>query len=370
MTVRIKTQEFTRAGVRMYRVLSIRGVLTKDKLDPIYVGQEPSFWLTPSHKTIKMFSGATISVNGEYKASVFGKLLRGIAVAGDRLHKLNQLKRQASEARARLEKNAAEARRTRAAAVAEDVPVSVKVSGFNPRTRYHMDKKASKKLKKVVKAGASDVPTEFVCVIDRSGSMSPIRDDAIGGFNTFLKEQQKMVGVAKLTMIQFDHEFIDVYTSASLDMVKPLDYSTYDPRGSTALYDAIGRAITTVRERYERPGSESTRVMVVILTDGQENASKQYNKCTITEMIKNCTENLKWAFLYLSASPSAFSDAFSIGLNQTNTISFGHNSGGANAAATAYSCAAQDFRNTGIIGAAMSYAARADPSGKHLKTYQ
>lgn len=121
MTVRIKTTEFIRSGVRMYRVLSIRGVLTKEKLDPIYVGQEPSFWLTASHKTIKMFNGATISVNGEYKASVFGRLLKGIALAGDRLHKINNVKRLAHELRGTI------ARNTRAEATAKDVPVCVKL---------------------------------------------------------------------------------------------------------------------------------------------------------------------------------------------------------------------------------------------------
>jgi hypothetical protein len=127
VTVRIKTQEFTRAGVRMYRVLSIRGVLTKEKLDPIYVGNDPSFWLTPSHKSIKLFNGTTISVNGEYKASVFGKLLKQIANAGDRLHKINQLKRAAHEYDETSRRVDAERASRRADATAKDVPVREKL---------------------------------------------------------------------------------------------------------------------------------------------------------------------------------------------------------------------------------------------------
>lgn len=223
-----------------------------------------------------------------------------------------------------------------------------------------MGKKDRQEIKKV------SVPTEFVCVIDRSGSMTPIRDDAIGGFNTFLKEQQGMQGAAFLTMVQFDHEYITVYDGEPIENVKPLDHSSYIPRGMTSLYDAIGRAITTVRERYEKPGADPARIMVVILTDGQENNSHEYNHVQITDMIKTCTETLKWAFLYLSASPSAFADGQCIGLGSANTIRFVHSHAGGRIIGTTYSMAAQDFRNTGSIATAASYAARADPSGENL----
>lgn len=232
-----------------------------------------------------------------------------------------------------------------------------------------MDKKLKKKLQKSVPAANPDVLTEFVCVIDRSGSMSSIADDAIGGFNTFLKEQKGMKGRANLTMVLFDNEFVDLYKGTPIEKVEPLDKNSYVPRGTTALYDAIGRAITSVRERCEKPGAEPTRVMVVILTDGMENASHEYNKSKIMDMIQNCKDNLKWAFLYLSASDSAFVDGGGIGLG-VNTISFGHNHLGAAAGAMAYSCATQDFRNTGSIGTAQSYARAADPSGKNLKVNQ
>lgn len=231
-----------------------------------------------------------------------------------------------------------------------------------------MDKKSKKKgtVKKTRPTPAPDVLTKFVCVIDRSGSMERIANDAIGGFNAFLKDQQGMDGKADLTMVLFDNEFVDLYKSTPIADVKPLDRKSYVPRGTTALYDAIGRAITSVREICEKPGAEPTRVMVVILTDGMENSSHEYSKATITDMIKNCQDNLKWAFLYLSASPSAFSDGGGIGLG-AQTISFGHNAAGASAATAVYGCATQDFRMRGTIGCAQSYARAADPSGKNLK---
>jgi uncharacterized protein YegL len=226
-----------------------------------------------------------------------------------------------------------------------------------------------KNFKEKSNSGRKDLdPTEFVCVIDRSGSMSDIRDDAIGGFNTFLKEQQGMQGAAFLTMVQFDHEYITVYNGEPIENVKPLDHKSYVPRGMTSLYDAIGRAITTVRERYEKPGADPSRIMVVILTDGQENNSHEYNRAQITDMIKNCTDTLKWAFLYLSASTDAFIDGSCIGLGSGRTIGFTHTQAGGQTAGVAYSMAAQDFRNTGSVASASVYATRADPSGKHLRT--
>lgn len=211
-----------------------------------------------------------------------------------------------------------------------------------------------------------DALTEFVCILDRSGSMSSIRDDAIGGFNTFLKEQQSMPGTALLTEILFDHEYITVHNGEPIANVKPLDHKTYVPRGMTALFDAIGRTITTVRERYEKPGTDPARIMVVILTDGYENASREYNRAQITDMIKTCTDTLKWAFLYLSASPNAFSDGACMGFNTTNTIRFTHTGYGGQSAGRAYSMATQDFRSKGTVATAAVYATRADPTGATL----
>lgn len=104
----------------MYRVVNIRGVLTKDRLDQQYVGTSPSFWLTDSHKTIRMFDGTTLSINGEYKASVFGKFLKMIEAAGNRLHKINQ-----ERYRAKKTREAAQAKRD--SVKANDVPIGVAV---------------------------------------------------------------------------------------------------------------------------------------------------------------------------------------------------------------------------------------------------
>ena len=198
--------------------------------------------------------------------------------------------------------------------------------------------------------------------------MSTIKEDTIGGFNTFLKEQQGMKGEAKLTMVLFDHEYIVKYDGEAIGKVEPLDDTSYVPRGTTALFDAIGRAITSVRERDETEGAGKARIMVVIITDGVENASREYNHADIFDMIKNCEDNLKWAFLYLSASPDAFANAEYIGINSTHTIGFSHDCGGSRGMSMAYNCATNDFRNTGSVGTSQMYALRVDPEKKHLNT--
>jgi hypothetical protein len=92
MTIRIRTQEFVRNGRHLYRVTNVKGVLPKGKLDPQYVASMPSFWLTETGKTIKLYDGTTLSINGVYRKSVFARILRMISKAGDRLHAMNLAK--------------------------------------------------------------------------------------------------------------------------------------------------------------------------------------------------------------------------------------------------------------------------------------
>jgi Mg-chelatase subunit ChlD len=112
---------------------------------------------------------------------------------------------------------------------------------------------------------------EIVVIADRSGSMSVIRDDAIGGFNTFLKEQKAVKGAANLTLVLFDHEYLVAVDSQPIKKVVPLNNETYVPRGMTALNDSIGRAISALEAK------NPNKAIVCILTDGQENQSREFN---------------------------------------------------------------------------------------------
>jgi len=143
--------------------------------------------------------------------------------------------------------------------------------------------------------------TEIICVIDRSGSMASVKNDAIGGFNTFLKMQQDESedGNVLLTLVKFNHKYEIACNGIDIRDFKPLDNTTFVPDGMTALYDAIGRAITDVEEREKSGGVVADRCLMVILTDGEENSSRNYN----LEQIKKMVEDKKSAVgVYISVN--------------------------------------------------------------------
>ena len=193
----------------------------------------------------------------------------------------------------------------------------------------------------------NDIVTEIVCVLDKSGSMSSIKDDTIGSFNSFLKEQQELPGTAIMSVMLFDDEYEMLHNGDNIQSVEPLTEKTYRPGGTTALYDAVGIAITKAEKRYKC--GKSKRVLVAIITDGQENASKEYNKCQMMELIKKCKDDYEWEFLYLSASPSAFKDGGNIGIPTTRILSFSHTGSGVKGMMTRYGCAASSYRTSGSI---------------------
>jgi len=169
---------------------------------------------------------------------------------------------------------------------------------------------------------------EIVFILDRSGSMASIKNDAIGGFNSFLEEQKKVPGEANLTLVLFDHEYNLFYNGVKLQNAKPLDNSTYVPRGTTALLDAVGRTIDDVGVRLDSLPEEDRpeKVIVGILTDGFENASKDYTNTRISEMIDLQQKTYNWEFLYLGANQDAFSVAQSLNIKGINTSNFVANS--------------------------------------------
>lgn len=158
---------------------------------------------------------------------------------------------------------------------------------------------------------------EIIAIIDRSGSMGAVVDDAIGGLNEFIKSQQDLLGKARMTIILFDHEYKVDVDGIDIKNVKFYDNKTYVPRGTTALLDAVGRAIITVGERLDNmPDDEKPeKVIMAVLTDGQENASVEYTKPKILDMINHQRDKYSWEFIYLSADPNAFNDAGALGFN-------------------------------------------------------
>lgn len=158
---------------------------------------------------------------------------------------------------------------------------------------------------------------DITVIIDRSGSMGSVRDDAIGAFNTFLSDRQKSDPDALLTVVQFDHEY-DVLTNGwPINEVRPLDRQTYVPRGNTALHDAVGKTIGSIEGRTHAANA----ILVAILTDGQENASVEWNAGQVRDLIRE-REVKGWDFYYLSAELSAFEDGRAIGIDPRKIAQF------------------------------------------------
>jgi Mg-chelatase subunit ChlD len=153
--------------------------------------------------------------------------------------------------------------------------------------------------------------TEIVCLIDRSASMVHLRDATIEGFNTFLEEQQEQEGDCVMTVVQFDHEYLISMSGRPIKKAERLSILNYVPRGSTALFDAIGRAIAEVDAR----AGDGRKVIFMIITDGKENHSKEFDLAQTKGLIEARTE-AGWQFAYLSADPGAFEHGKQIGIGE------------------------------------------------------
>lgn len=165
---------------------------------------------------------------------------------------------------------------------------------------------------------------EIACVVDRSGSMQAIVSDAIGGFNSFLESQKGEPGAARLTLVLFDHEYQLAHAAVDIQKVPPLNDGTYEPRGTTALLDAVGRTIDDIGKRLaatpeaERPH----KVIFAILTDGLENASRDYTYEKVASMIEHQRKVYGWEFLFLAANQDAIAAAGQLSIQAQDAVSF------------------------------------------------
>lgn len=158
-------------------------------------------------------------------------------------------------------------------------------------------------------------PVSIVAVLDRSGSMGSIVNDAIGGFNTFLAEQQALPDPADMTVVLFDDKYEVLYDSIPLSDVKPLTTQTFVPRGMTAMNDAICRSLTSLEIKNPK------KAIVCILTDGEENNSREFTTEQTKEKIK-AAEARGWEVLYLGANQDAFAVGASYGVAAGNSMAF------------------------------------------------
>lgn len=164
--------------------------------------------------------------------------------------------------------------------------------------------------------------THLYFLLDRSGSMESIKADTEGGFDAFIREQRTLPGECRVTLVQFDTDYELVYAATPIAAVPPLQLH---PRGGTALLDAMGRFITEAGQRLaavdeaQRPGT----VIVGIMTDGEENSSREWTHTAIKALVERQTRDYAWQFLYLGADQDAIEVGARLGVSAAQSITYG-----------------------------------------------
>jgi uncharacterized protein YegL len=158
--------------------------------------------------------------------------------------------------------------------------------------------------------------TELVFIIDRSGSMEGLESDTIGGFNAMLKVQKALEGEAVVTTVLFDDKYELLHDRIDIKAIKPLTDKDYSVRGSTALLDALGKTVNKIRAVQKATAEEyrAEKVLFVIITDGMENASREYTAEKIKARVERQREKYGWEFIFLGANMDAIAEAGKIGI--------------------------------------------------------
>ena len=186
-------------------------------------------------------------------------------------------------------------------------------------------------------------------LLDRSGSMNGIADDTRGGFDSFIAKERASDGETKVTLAQFDDRYELVYSSTPIVDVPPL---VLEPRGMTALYDAVGRLVTEVGAELaalpeaDRPGS----VTVLVMTDGHENASKEWTNTAVRELIASQERDYQWDFVFLGSNIDAVEVGADLGFARDKSMTYVSTTVGVTAAFDSVS-SYQDRKRAQVMGA-------------------
>ena len=166
--------------------------------------------------------------------------------------------------------------------------------------------------------------TEIVFILDRSGSMSGLEADTIGGFNSLIEKQKGEEGDALVTVVLFDDQYEILYDRMSLKTIPKMTTKEYYVRGSTALFDAVGKTINKTKaiqdgtEEAARPG----KTLFVIITDGLENASREYRADVVKNLVETRKKDDDWEFLFIGANIDSVAEASKIGIDANRAAGF------------------------------------------------
>ena len=166
--------------------------------------------------------------------------------------------------------------------------------------------------------------TELVFILDRSGSMSGLESDTIGGFNAMIEKQKKQDGECYVSTVLFDNVSEVLHDRVRLTDIKPMTDEEYTVRGCTALIDAIGDAIHHIGNvhKYARPEDVPEHTIFVITTDGMENASRNYTSDKVKSMIERQKERYGWEFLFIGANIDAIETAARYGISKDRAVNY------------------------------------------------
>ena len=196
--------------------------------------------------------------------------------------------------------------------------------------------------------------TELVFILDKSGSMSGLESDTIGGFNSMLKNQQAIEGECCVTTVLFDNNYQLLHDRIDIKAVSPITEKEYQVGGSTALLDAIGRTINKIgnAQKHTAESYRAEKVLFVIITDGEENSSREYSVEKVKTLIERQKAKYGWEFIFLGANIDAVQTAGSFGITPDRAVDYIADSEGTQLNFKVMKETIATFRETGTVNAA------------------
>lgn len=204
--------------------------------------------------------------------------------------------------------------------------------------------------------------TELVFILDRSGSMSGLENDTIGGFNSMLEKQKAASGECRITTVLFDNNYTLLHDRIDIRAVSPMTEQEYFVGGSTALLDAVGRTINKLVNVQKNTAEDfrAEKVMFVIITDGEENSSREYSAEKIREMIEHEKTKYGWEFIFLGANIDAVQTASRFGISADRAVDYVPDGEGTRLNYKAMAETVACFRESGVVPQAPMEAIRKD----------
>jgi uncharacterized protein YegL len=193
--------------------------------------------------------------------------------------------------------------------------------------------------------------TELVFILDKSGSMSGLEADTIGGFNSMLQKQQAVKGECFVTTVLFDNNYELLHDRIDLKAVSPMTDKEYQVGGCTALLDAIGRTIHKIGNAQKNTADDyrAEKVMFVIITDGEENSSREYTVEKVKAQIERQKNKYGWEFIFLGANIDAVQTAGRFGISADRAVDYLADSKGTRVSYMAMSAAVSEYRELGSV---------------------